>query len=173
MSRSRPNRPGAGAWITVKLMSRTIRSRRWAVMTLFSCGLYHAAAAGTLDGTFTSIPQFSAVNLTAEGALDWVQWGLYTETSVTRKTGVTNQIGDFSVVGKRGFVQAYQFADNFNGYSWVDGTPTATVSNTTTGVYVVGLLNGFDFTVPASTTQRTLKVYVGAFGAQGELLASL
>ncbi len=153
-------------------MSRTIRSRRWAVITLFSCGIYHAAA-GTLDGTFTSIPQFSEVNLTAEGALDWVHWGLYTETSVTRKAGVTNQIGDFSVVGKGGFVRAYQFADNFNGYSWVDGAPTATVSNTTTGVYVVGLLNGFGFTVPATTTQRTLKVYVGAFGAQGELVASL
>jgi len=95
------------------------------------------------------------------------------DTSVTRKAGVTNQISDFSVVGKGGFVRAYQFADNFNGYSWVDGTPTATVSYTTTGVYVVGLLNGFAFTVPASTSQRTLKVYVGAFGAQGELVASL
>jgi len=153
-------------------MSRTIRSRRWAVITLFSCRLYHAGA-GTLDGTFTSIPQFSEVNLTADGALDWVHWGLNTDTSVTRKAGVTNQISDFSVVGKGGFVRAYQFADNFNGYSWVDGAPTATVSNTTTGVYVVGLLNGFEFTVPASTTQRTLKVYVGAFGAQGELVASL
>jgi len=153
-------------------MSSTIRSRRWAVITLFSCGLYHAGA-GALDGAFTSIPQFSEVNLTAEGTLDWVHWGLYTDTSVTRKAGVTNQISDFSVVGKGAFVRAYKFADNFNGYSWVDGSPTATVSNTTSGVYVVGLLNGFEFTVPANTTQRTLKVYLGAFGAQGELIASL
>ncbi len=168
----RPNRSRVWESLTVKLMSSTIRGRRWAVIALLGWGLYHARA-GTLDGTFTSFPQFSDVNLTAEGALDWVHWGLYMDTSVTRKAGVTNQIGDFSVVGKGAFVRAYQFADNFNGYSWVDGTPTATVSNTTTGVYVVGLLNGFQFTVPASMTQRTLKVYVGAFGAQGELVASL
>src|SRR5258708_15554674 len=83
-------------------MIRTNRTRRWAVIPLFSCGIYHPTA-GTLDELFTSIPQFSEVNLTAEGALDWVHWGLYMDTSVTRKAGVTNQISDFSVVGKGGF----------------------------------------------------------------------
>src|SRR5438445_6859224 len=33
--------------------------------------------------------------------------------------------------------------------------------------------SGFLITVPADTTQRTLKVYVGAFGAKGRLEASL
>src|SRR5687767_6784826 len=54
--------------------------------------------AGTLTGTFNSIPAGSAVNLTTNGPLDWVHWGLFTESSIDRKDGVAAQISDFSAV---------------------------------------------------------------------------
>jgi hypothetical protein len=74
------------------------------------------------------------------------------------------------------FANAYQFADNYNGYSWIDGTPEARVTNTTTGVWCYGIPaigTGFEFFVPADTTPRTLKVYVGAFAARGQFEATL
>ena len=53
------------------------------------------------------------------------------------------------------------------------GAKRASASNTTTGVYLTGSGNGFRLTVPADTTARTLKLYVGLWAAQGRLEASL
>src|SRR5207248_917712 len=75
-----------------------------------------------------------------------------------------------------GSASVYQFADNANGYSWSDGTPTAVVTNTTTGVWAYGtpaIGSGFKITAPADTASRILKVYVGAFAARGKLEAYL
>src|SRR2546426_9935714 len=90
----------------------------------------------TLSGSFTPISQGSVVNLTTEGPLDWVHWGLYNETSFNRKATVAPQIGDFTVVdATSGFAQVFHYADNYNGYSWNDGNPTVSVTNTPTGVW--------------------------------------
>jgi len=128
-----------------------------------------SAGAASLTGSFASIPQGTNVNLTVEGPIDWIHWGLYTETSLDRKAGVTPLISDFTVLyATNGYAFVYQFADNYNGYSWSDGTPTLSVTNTTTGVWAYGVPtmgSGFQFTVPADTTLRTLKVYVGTFAA--------
>ena len=135
------------------------------------------AAAGTISGTFNTVPAGSNVNLTAAGPIDWVHWGLYTETSVDRKDGVIPQISDFTLLdASNGFAYVYQYADNANGYSWSDGTPTASVTNTTTGVWAYGVPaigSGFQISVPADTSLRTLKVFVGAFAALGRFEASL
>jgi hypothetical protein len=56
-------------------------------------------------------------------------------------------------------------------FSWSDGTPTTAVTNTTTGVYVIGLNNGFQITVPASMAIRTLKLYIGLWRANAKLEA--
>ncbi len=69
---------------------------------------------------------------------------------------------------------AGRYDTNPNGYSWTDGTPTARVTNSPTGLYINGLNKGFQITVPADdTTSRTVKVYVGVWGAQGKLEAAL
>src|SRR5438552_4754466 len=120
--------------------------------------------AAVLSGSFTKIPAGTVINLSAAGALDWVHWGLYTETSLDRKTGVPALISDFTLVSNpletNGAVHVFQFSDNFNGYSWSDGTPTASETNTTTGVWAYGFPrptgSGFEITVPADTTIRTL-----------------
>jgi hypothetical protein len=68
---------------------------------------------------------------------------------------------------------AARYDTNPNGYSWTDGTPTASATNSPTGLYINGLNKGFQITVPADTTSRTVKVYVGVWGAQGKLEATL
>jgi hypothetical protein len=54
-----------------------------------------------------------------------------------------------------------------------DGTPTVSTNNVTRGVFATGETNGFEITVPADTTPRTLKVYLGLYGAQGNFQAWL
>jgi hypothetical protein len=137
-------------------------------------------SAATLAGSFASIPRNSEVNLSTAGPIDWVHWGLFTATSANRKAGITPRISDFTAVSDSGnsnaYVFVYRYADNYNGYSWTDGDPAIAVTNTTTGVWAYGIPTfgtGFEFTVPADTTTRTLKVYVGAFAARGTFDASL
>src|SRR5262245_27809697 len=102
-------------------------------------GPSHAAAPSPISGSLASIPAGTAVDLTQEGQIDWVHWGLYTETSLDRKAGVVPQISDYTPQDSpTGFVFIYQFGDNFNGYTWRDGTPTSAVTNSTTGVWAYG-----------------------------------
>jgi hypothetical protein len=123
-----------------------------------------------LSGKFTPVPTGIDVNLSVEGPLDWVHWGLYTDSSLDRKAGVTPQIPDFTPIKDNG---PFQYADNYNGYSWSDGFPTQCVTNTPTGVWMYGKANGFELHFPADTTPKTLKLYVGTFGAVGTFTATL
>jgi len=132
-----------------------------------------------LSGSFSSLAQNSVVNLTTEGPLDWIHWGLYTETSLNRKAGVLPRISDFtelSAAGTNSFLFVFQVTDLAHGYSWTDGTPEPVVNDTHTGVWAYGIPTfgtGFEFTVPADTTTRTLKVYLGLFAARGQIEATL
>ena len=115
------------------------------------------------------------MDLTGEGKLDWVHWGLHTDSSLNRKSDVTPQISDYRLVDTtNGFAFAYQYADNYNGYSWEDGYATRAATNTPTGVWAYGtppIDSGFEITAPADTTVRILKVYVGVFAGTGRLRA--
>src|SRR5438309_9600978 len=111
------------------------------------CDSWQARGA-TLSVTFTPIPQGTEVDLTAEGPLDWVHWGLYTDSSLDRKAGVTPQIPDFTPINMNG---PFQYADNYNGYSWSDGVPTRRATNTPTGVWMYGKANGFELQFIADT----------------------
>jgi hypothetical protein len=66
-----------------------------------------------------------------------------------------------------------QYLDNINGYSWTDGMPTVNAVATRSGIYIVGTGNSFTITVPADTTSRTVKVYVGGWMSAGTLTAHL
>ena len=109
-------------------------------------------------------------NLTTLGTVDWAHWGITSASSFDHKAGVTSQISNFTVVGTGA---ANRYADNAFGFTWTGGTPTASATNSTTGVYIEGVGNGFQITAPADTTQRTLTVYVDAYHAQGKMVAHL
>jgi len=150
------------------------------VICLTSLIVPSSRGALALSGTFTAIPKGALVDLSTNGSLDWVHWGLYTETSLDRKANVVPQISDYTVLYQtndiNAYAFAYQYSDNYNGYSWSDGTPTAVVTNTTTGVWTYGtpiLGSGFEITAPADTATRTLKVYVGVYAGTGKLEAYL
>lgn len=135
-----------------------------------------------LNVSYSQMATGSVVNLSQQGALDWVHWGLFTESSIDRKAGATPLISDFTTVDpSNGYTFVYQYADNWNGYTWNDGTPNTAVTNTMTGVWAyspgpggnVMFGSGFHFTVRATTNTQTLRVYVGAYGARGKFSASL
>jgi serine/threonine protein kinase len=110
-------------------------------------------------------------NLTSEGTLDWIQWGLNTSEDVNHKLDVQQQISSFTLIGTR----MVQRDDHYtNAYTWSDGTPVMVAPpQQQSGVYVRGIGNGFTFTVAASTTPRTLRIYVGAAHAQGNFWAGI
>jgi hypothetical protein len=143
----------------------------------FTLAIIERAAAGALNVSVALIPAGTAVDLTAQGTADWIHWGLLNDTSLNRKANVASRLSDFSpVAAPGGYVYTFRFADNANGYTWTDGTPTASVNNTPTGIWAYGSPvegTGFRLNVPASTNSQTLKVYVGAFDARATFIAYL
>ena len=111
----------------------------------------------------------STIDLTAEGADDWAHWGL-NGTGIDHKSvsgSAVNHITESDVGAP------LQYADNANGYTWSDGTPTVNAMATTKAIYVMGTGNSFTITAPADTTTRTLKLYVGGWMSAGALTAHL
>ena len=111
-----------------------------------------------------------SVQLTTEGSADWSHWGLTQVGDVNRKAGVTQQISTYTLVGT---TAPQRYANNGIGFTWTGGAPTATATASTTGIFVNGQNNGFSLSIPADTTVRTLKVYVGAFRTNGRMVAHL
>jgi hypothetical protein len=138
------------------------------VTTSANFSLTNATAAGgtgSLSGAATVVN--AAVNLTLEGAGDWVHWG---DSVLNRKSGVTAQISNYTIVGT-GPVQTYN--NDPRPMSWTDGTPTASIANDTNGVYISAVGNGFSITVPANTTVQTLTIHLGGWTSGGTLTAHL
>jgi hypothetical protein len=87
--------------------------RMLGALALLGAGL--PCHAGLLSASLASIPQGSNVNLTVLGSLDWVHWGLHTETSANRKAGVLNRIGNYTLLDSpTGYAYVWQYADNYN-----------------------------------------------------------
>ena len=110
------------------------------------------------------------MNLTTEGTLDWVHWGLGSATDINRKNSVAPGIGPLAGVGAN---PIQQLDTNHLAFSWSDGAPTLAVSNSPTGLFVQGLANGFEITVSADTERRRLRIFAGAEAATGLFEATL
>ncbi len=124
-------------------------------------GLLGSGSGGQLLGAGDS--SAAALNLTAEGSLDWEHWG---DGTLNRKAGVTALLSTYTVLnGTTG-----NYNNDPRPVSWTDGTPTASGTNNTNGVYTG---QGFSFTAPAYTTTRTLMVHVGGWMSAGMLTAHL
>jgi hypothetical protein len=153
-----------------RLLRSFVRITQWALCCWGLALALSVASAASLSGSYTTLPPGANVNLTAEGILDWAHWGMSSPEDFNHRANTAEQISNFTLIGE---AEVQQFGDNATGYSWSDGTPTAEGSNETAGIYVVGLDNGFEISVSADTTTRTLKVYVGAFAARMNFEASL
>jgi hypothetical protein len=131
--------------------------------------LLHAiTGAGFLRGSMTNAP--AAVNLSNEGTLDWAHWAFQSKNTVNRRAGVSSMIGDLSSFGDN---HEQRYTDNFTAFSWINGTPDASVSATKTGLYLSGLSNGFQLTVRADQQANRLKIYAGLYGSRSRFEASL
>jgi hypothetical protein len=152
------------------LHSLTVKAtdNRGATYTSKAVDVFVYTNGGSLTGSGAVPPQ--EVTLSDEGTNDWAHWGLNSSTSFDHKANVTQQITNFTSIGTNTILQ---YADNFTAYSWTGGTPTASASSSTTGVYIYGLTNGFELTLPASLQSRTVKVYVGLYAARANFRAWL
>jgi YD repeat-containing protein len=118
----------------------------------------------------SSIPASSTVvDISAEGTSDWAHYGLNVATDVDRKNGVTAQITHQKIGGN----PLVRLNDATFSQKWSGGTPTATSSGTTSGIYTQSTGNGFQVTVPADTTAKVLRLYVGLWAAQAKMEATL
>jgi hypothetical protein len=118
--------------------------------------------AGVAGGT-------STIDLTTEGTDDWAHWG-FSGTGIDHKSVSGSAV---SHITETHVGSPLQYADNTNGYSWTDGTPTVNAVATRTGIYIVGSGNSFTITVPADMSTRTVKAYVGGWMSAGTLTAHL
>jgi hypothetical protein len=124
---------------------------------------------GTLIGSATTAP--TNVDLTTEGTWDWADWGELSgipPNYLEQKAGGTNQISDVATIGGG----PNQFGNAVVTYSWSDGTPDLAETNTS-GIYFLGLDNGYQISLPADSTTKLLTVYAGAYGSIVNFQAAL
>jgi Tfp pilus assembly protein PilX len=127
---------------------------------------------GAMIGSVVTGP--ATVDLTIAGTLDWADWGVLSglpPNYLEQKAGGTNQISDITTIGAGSGPNLFNNA--LVACSWSDGTPDATVIDTTTGIYFNGINNGYQFTVPADKTKKILTVYAGGYQCQVQVQATL
>ena len=128
------------------------------------------ASGGALTGRQYSPSPPSPINLTTEGQVDWAHWGNGGAQVFDHKTGVPQQISNVTFIGTSA---VNWLSDNPTAFSWTDGTPNTTATNTLTGIRVSSVGNGFEITVPADTNLKTVKLYTGFWYSQAKLEATL
>jgi hypothetical protein len=109
------------------------------------------------------------VNLSSAQVLDWIHWGRISATVPDRKDGITPLISDYTAFNSA------QPTTSFGNiaFSWTDGNHPALVSESTEDIETFSTSSGFQITVPADTTPKTLNLYAEIFFGQGLLHASL
>lgn len=108
------------------------------------------------------------VDLTAEGTQDWVHWGEESTFSLER-----DKDGDFKILEGAPTAPRFRHALSPQRFSWTGGSPVGHSDGTPTGIRTCGKGNGFTLSTPASTTSRTLRLYVGVLAGSGRLSAKL
>ncbi len=132
---------------------------------------------GTLQGAVNPPPPAnSVVNLTAEGTLDWINWGLVDQTSIDQKAVSGVPAGLISTWSPFGPTPAYTGDDTTDlqySFSWTDGTPDATITTPAHYVYAGSLGVGYQITVPADKTKKVLKLYYSLWNCTARVMATL
>jgi len=164
--------PYSFAWIDVPsghyVLTATARDTAAAERRSPPVEIFVHGIGGRLAATRSIPPR--AVDLSVEGTLDWAHWGYPSNATFNHKAGVEPQLRDVISLGSQSF---QQYSNNYTGFSWADGTPITNAVNTTSGIFITGLTNGFELKIAAGTVLRRLKVYAGLYGAQGNFQAFL
>ncbi|MFI5908163.1 LamG-like jellyroll fold domain-containing protein [Dactylosporangium sp. NPDC051541] len=108
------------------------------------------------------------VDMTRQGMTDWAGWGQSSATSSDHKA---NAGGEISYPTANGASKTRSSGGAT--LTWTNGTPVASATNAGNGVAVTGLGSDLQFTVPARTTLRVLRVYAVAKHTTGILTATL
>jgi hypothetical protein len=135
----------------------------------FTVGETSSPTKGLLVGSTQSAP--GQVDLTREGTLDWIHWGLRGKSGIVHKATGQRLFSDLTPIGQ-GYLDAT--AGCPVSMKWSDGESPKAMADTHTGLWWNNVGTGRSFTVPADTTPRTLRLYVaGIEGAGGTLSAKL
>jgi hypothetical protein len=121
------------------------------------------ARGGTLSGMATSLAGITtSIDLTGEGQRDWAYWGYVLPTDFDQKEGGTNEIDNYLQIGTN---SALSYGNSESVFNWEDGTPDLTATNMTSGIYFIGVSNGYEVDVTADATPRLFNIYVGTWAA--------
>jgi hypothetical protein len=113
----------------------------------------------------------ASTDLTAQGTVDWRHWGYNSASASNRKRSVagtiTMALTQSTVVGR--------YIDRPVLFSWADGDPTAAVNQTPDGIVVGDMVGrGFEMRVVGNPARaRTVRVYVGVWGARARMAITL
>jgi hypothetical protein len=132
----------------------------------------HPKDASAIIGSLghVSEPHPASVDLTTSGIEDWVHWGLSSASTIHRKADVPAQISNWTKIGPASVTRHGPLARTYN---WSDGTPMASYTSAAYGVRTLGVGNGFQLTVPASTQLQVLHLYVAVNNGGARLEVSL
>jgi hypothetical protein len=108
------------------------------------------------------------VDLSAEGSRDWVHWGEESTFSLER-----DKNGNFAILEGAPTAPRFRHALSEQRFSWQGGSPVDHSDGTPTGIRTCGKGNGFTLSAPATTSNRTLRLYVGVVSGRGRLEAKL
>ncbi|KUL27450.1 MULTISPECIES: hypothetical protein [Actinoplanes] len=108
------------------------------------------------------------VDLDDEGTIDWVHWGELGPYSLERSAK-----GGFAILEGTPSAPRQRHTLSPQRFTWTGGTPAAGNSGATSGIRTCGADNGFTLSAPATTDLHTLRLYLGASGAQGLLTLKL
>jgi len=126
---------------------------------------------GGLSESFSSIA--TSVDLTTEGTADWIAFAEanWDYTVGSHKAGVHQLISSPAIIGLNEGSGTYFLSGGL--FSFEDGTPDVQENNITPMAYVSGPpQTGFELSVKADTTSRTLRLYCSA-SAPAQLRAYL
>jgi len=152
-----------------RTVASTIARKLFTVTQAGTSSTYTSPSGASSLSVQMAQPSASA-SLSTEGTRDWAHWGLTATSSFNHKSGVTQQIRNYTLIGS---TSPSRFSDGRVAYSWSRGTPTASATSSKTGIYFRGIGKGYRLTIPAQKTQSVLKIYLGLWRARGRFEAKL
>ncbi len=115
-------------------------------------------------------PAPHALDLTAEGTLDWIHWYWRETVQIVRRKGSPPELGSLRVFNA---TQIGACPTAPVRISWSNGKPTGSRPGAATGLRLSGSKNGLRITAAAGKEPRQLRIYTGVSSATLRLEASL